>query len=37
LARLRGRRELADYRLVDTITAAMVEESLEDADEIIEE
>ena len=37
LIRLRGRRELADYHLGDTITAAMAEESIEDAGEIIEE
>lgn len=37
LARLRGRRELADYHLGDTVTVAMAEESLEDAGEIIEE
>jgi hypothetical protein len=37
LIRLRGRRELADYYLGDTITAAMAEEALEDAREIIEE
>lgn len=37
LVRLRGRRELADYHLGDTITAAMAEEALEDAQEIIEE
>lgn len=37
LTRLRSRRELADYRLADTVTAAMVEESLEIAGEIIEE
>lgn len=37
LVRLRGRRELADYHLRDTVTAAMAEESIEDAGEIIEE
>lgn len=37
LVRLRGRRMLADYHLGDTITAAMAEEALEDAQEIIEE
>lgn len=37
LARLRSRRELADYHLADTVTAAMVEKSIEDAGEIIEE
>lgn len=37
LARLRGRRELADYHLRDTVTVAMIEESIEDAGEIIEE
>lgn len=37
LIRLRSRRELADYHLADMITAAMAEEALEDAREIVEE